>query len=444
MKRLLRWAFALWFVLNDAASSSSLMEFENNNAFAPVCKGNNTNDDVIQDLIQWIRGNGGRVDERQAFRGRNNNNNDNTAYATAFIPAGTVLLSVPWNLIIEGKRGDFCDLVKRIHQELAKNKHDKSDYGPYMHYLESKMSMMMMDQQDVNDESWSTRCSTSKSLVSDELKKAVLLVTRYSRSEYGWYEMIPFRDFYQARPQEANARLMEDENDEITTLIASRDIEAEECISSSYVPDAWWTWRRKEMKKYLDCKSVNQATRPVHSHETWVHLRRLYRQTVGPEQSTISSNDTLDGFDGVPIQAAYSPGKGRGIFATGNIKKDTRVWTLMHQSARFPDGASYRKFLASVPPDMACDLLKFGYIEDMGEEGQPDLALRVDLDEASYTNTAGWDDDVEANIGCPPELEGSDDCEFNEYALRDIFEGEEIYSNYIDFALPEAWEHFGL
>jgi hypothetical protein len=88
---------------------------------------------------------------------------------------------------------------------------------------------------------------------------------------------------------------------------SSRDIKAEESIFSSTVPDAWWTWQQKEMKKYLDCKSVNKATRPIHSHETWVHLRRLYRQTVGLEQSTISSNDTLDGFDGVPIQAAYSP-----------------------------------------------------------------------------------------------------------------------------------------
>ena len=49
----------------------------------------------------------------------------------------------------------------------------------------------------------------------------------------------------------------------------------------------------------------------------------------------------------------------------------------------------------------------------------------------------------EANTGCPPEYKNSCGM-FDEFALRDIKEGEELLCDYDEFIEQNLWDGFGL
>jgi len=164
----------------------------------------------------------------------------------------------------------------------------------------------------------------------------------------------------------------------------------------------------------------------------------------------------VHGFGTIPVVSKVSPGRGRGVFAAEDIKKGTRVWTSKHQSAQFRDGESYRKFLAAIPADFACDVIMWAYVHDLGENDELDLTISCDLDEGSFINSAGWDDGAVANIGCIDDMEEAfvdeyideeyrdSGCPENLFALQNIKAGEEILCTYGDFAFRKGWKHFGL
>jgi len=208
------------------------------------------------------------------------------------------------------------------------------------------------------------------------------------------------------------------------------------------IPSEWWSWSQEEFDHHLNCDAIIKAGRPLPNDETWVILRKTYRQIVG-DDSTISRRDDVDGFDvGVPIHAGISPGKGRGLFATQDIPQGTRVWTSRRQCACFYEGDSFRKFLASLPTSLACDVLMWAYVEDFGyDEGE---LLCCDLDKASLMNTKEKGED--ANVGCVREVASKykGGCADNIFALRTIRAGEEILCDYDDFDVPDGWTRFGL
>lgn len=216
----------------------------------------------------------------------------------------------------------------------------------------------------------------------------------------------------------------------------------------SLLPSDWESdWTSDDIWLHLDCDGIFETTRPIHSNETWVMLRNTYRNLVGPEASSISPSDETNGFK-VPYKALIAPGnKGRGVFAAAPIKKGSLVWTShKHQSAQFHDGDAYRQFLGALPADLACDVIQWAYVEDLGTANFPKLTICVDLDEGTLVNTQWYDTDPENNIGCV--LEQSDKypggCKENLFALRDIDAGEEFLVDYGDFAIEEGWKEFGL
>ena len=110
------------------------------------------------------------------------------------------------------------------------------------------------------------------------------------------------------------------------------------------------------------CEAIFESERPVHTQDTWMLLRRAYEKAVeGPTRSVVymSPISTVNGF-GVPIEARQAVGKGRGVYAAGRgATKGELVWAARYQSARFGDGASYRRFLGLLAVDVACDVLQW-------------------------------------------------------------------------------------
>jgi len=268
----LYWAAALLFLLveqswcesSTAAPVADTKEKDiNASANPPVCE-EDLSHSVINELIEWIKENEGVVDDRQAVKREDSKNltSPQNVYATSFIPKGTVLLSVPWDLVVEPKdyhedESDMCGMVELVHKELKANKNGTSHYGPYMKYLESLADPIMlpaswsqegrkllkqvignnlvleMGEIDGHYRRWRKFCDATGSLRKDHT--AAHLVIGYSSpnpSEREWYQMVPFYDLYSPREEfgEYNTELEQNEEEEEIVVYANRDIQAGEQI----------------------------------------------------------------------------------------------------------------------------------------------------------------------------------------------------------------------
>ena len=175
--------------------------------------------------------------------------------------------------------------------------------------------------------------------------------------------------------------------------------------------------------------------RPIHDASTWQFLRGVYLGVVGPHRSTIALEDLFrnDGF-AVPVKVVHIPNKGRGVIAPHDIPEGTLVWDSIH-TARFPSPTSYRRFLASLPDDLACDVMLWAYVEDYAHEtpdgsASPRPTISVDLDAGSFMNTVSVNDFTNLH----PETYK---------ANRLIKAGEELIVDYRDFEKEGSWNAAG-
>ena len=163
-------------------------------------------------------------------------------------------------------------------------------------------------------------------------------------------------------------------------------------------------------------------------------MRTAYVQVVGSEHSTIGSPAL--GFNGFsqPYYVDHNE-KGRGIYANADIPKGALVWQNI-RTARFSDGPSYRRFVMSLSPEVACDVLQFfSYVTS-------DKIINCDLDEGSFCNSGGSSG---SNIDFDEKASGKfpTGAQLQLFATRDIKKGEEILCKYRSFSAG-GWGYFGL
>ena len=215
----------------------------------------------------------------------------------------------------------------------------------------------------------------------------------------------------------------------------------------------WWHGLKlHDFRLKFQCHKIDRLA--VHSASAWRTMRKAYVDVVGPEMSSIVmpvSSSMRSGFSkGISIKAKHVPQKGRGIITKKFIPKGTLVYSSTVQTAKFYRGNHFREFLASIRPQLACDVLQWAYVEDFSPPHKKDgnaqqqqrrqLAICVDLDEGSFCNDGG----PSGNLGCNAELSQIADCKSNYFALRDIQAGEELECVYKQFVILSGWEHFGL
>jgi hypothetical protein len=268
----------------------------------------------------------------------------------------------------------------------------------------------------------------------------------------------------------------DDEDDE-----EEYDEEEQEEEYVHYTDKHWTEYNQDDLRIKFQCAEVFSTARPVPTAASWEYMRETYRIVVG-DKSTIPNERASKsaGFPGLEVVARQSPGKGRGVFSAQFIPKGTLVWSSIY-TARFPDGNSYRQYLLSLSPDLACEVLPWAYVEPVlnkedadKEDGDnnklkyEDLPLYISLDltigslinaAPLYDKDAGFDDRTQyeyegrliprewegyANAGCIPN-DSEIGCDgHNDYALRHIYPGEEILMNYDAFSFPDYWGEVGL
>lgn len=215
--------------------------------------------------------------------------------------------------------------------------------------------------------------------------------------------------------------------------------EEEQHYGSCENTDYWYLGRKlRYFWKALNCKDFRRTTRPVPTQAEWLLLRDTYTQIVG-SASTLSKAREEGGLQ-FDCRVEQLGRKGRGIIAAEAVSQGQLLWSD-GKTARFADGDLYREYLATVPANLACDIMSWAYIENMGDEENPNLWISVDLDETSFCNDAEEYED--ANMGCIAPATHPEECLAKQWALSDIQAGDEVLCDYSEFAVL-AWDAFSL
>ena len=129
--------------------------------------------------------------------------------------------------------------------------------------------------------------------------------------------------------------------------------------ANAYKNDDWQTWSRKKAKEKLKCRELQRElkrsgeTQSLPSMEYWQTMRNAYNQEVDPTHAFDDPIPPTEGYtineSGTqPFYAALSPGKGRGLFASRDIKKGELVHDGAKADVSFPNGDSMRRFMHDI------------------------------------------------------------------------------------------------
>jgi len=202
-------------------------------------------------------------------------------------------------------------------------------------------------------------------------------------------------------------------------------------------PDGWETLSYGGIRRHFNCKAhAHDQSKPLHSQEEWQFIREKYNGVVDdrvkfddPMPPTLGY--TLRDQSPPPFFAKFSPGKGRGVFASRDIKKGELVHDGNRSASQFSDGMAWRRFVFSLPREMACDIAEWSWTQSLSVQGR--LEALVDLNIAAFFNTGG---EMKSNVN--PKVPTS----LKFYATRDIKKGSELL---YDYNLYETnWEKVGL
>jgi len=139
-----------------------------------------------------------------------------------------------------------------------------------------------------------------------------------------------------------------------------------------------------------------------------------------------------------PYYAKQSEGKGRGLFASRDIKKGELVHNGEISDIVFPgyDAIKWKEFVFSLPRDFACDCTDWHWMQMKHEDDDYHMVAALDI--SVLMNSGGEEFGPRKTPNVLPE----DKYSGKQFALRDIVKDEEILTDYD--AYWTDWSEVGL
>jgi hypothetical protein len=143
---------------------------------------------------------------------------------------------------------------------------------------------------------------------------------------------------------------------------------------------AKWLFKKpptlKQMYEFRNCESylatynsngerIDSKSLPIYTEEQWASFRKLWRDQGGQDPSQqYKTGDRRQSKAPPnlipPFKAGQTKdGKGRGVFATRDIKKGEMTYGGTKNYIFFTTGHDYRRFLDALDDETACDIMKF-------------------------------------------------------------------------------------
>jgi hypothetical protein len=209
-------------------------------------------------------------------------------------------------------------------------------------------------------------------------------------------------------------------------------------------PKGWHLWGYHTFKEEFNCSGyVEDETKPIPTMEYWQTMLDAYNQVVDPTYKFDDLVPPTQGYrlneDGPqPYYAKLSPGKGRGVFASRDIKKGEIVHDGTKSDIVFPDALSWKRLMFALPRKMACDNAEWTFIQQREKDGP--MLILSSLNIAILMNEGN--NGTEVNV--EPQAEDGNFSEYSSvfYATRDIKKDEEILMDYDDY--PTDYDDAGL
>eukprot|EP00986_Skeletonema_menzelii_P000807 scaffold237_cov146-Skeletonema_menzelii.AAC.10 len=187
-------------------------------------------------------------------------------------------------------------------------------------------------------------------------------------------------------------------------------------------PDDWETWGFYDIHNGFKCREhANDQNKPLPSMEYWNYMRDTFKRVVGPAPAFDDPIPPTEGYtldDGTkqPYYAKKSPGKGRGLFASRDIKKGEVVHDGTNSDVEI-SAKDYRRFLFSLPQKMACDSTEWTWTQQLKKDGP-------------FTIRTAFNISVLMNGSKEPNAMPKDRYSSRFLATRDIKKDEEILTDY--------------
>lgn len=209
-------------------------------------------------------------------------------------------------------------------------------------------------------------------------------------------------------------------------------------------PAGWEEFSYVDIREHFDCGARSRdGAKPLPSLEDWVLLQRTYTRVVDKDQLWNDPVPPTLGYSfvkGVPAPPPYaprfSPGKGRGLFASRDLRQGELVHDGTHSDVVFPTARDWRRFVFSLPPAMSCDCTDWHWIQRFAEGG--DHVMLAGINISSLMNSGG----PEYGPGRMPNALPENEFSGRFLATRDIRKGEEILTDY--YAFPTDFSLVGL
>eukprot|EP00584_Thalassiosira_punctigera_P003877 CAMPEP_0172540112 /NCGR_PEP_ID=MMETSP1067-20121228/11183_1 /TAXON_ID=265564 ORGANISM="Thalassiosira punctigera, Strain Tpunct2005C2" /NCGR_SAMPLE_ID=MMETSP1067 /ASSEMBLY_ACC=CAM_ASM_000444 /LENGTH=330 /DNA_ID=CAMNT_0013325897 /DNA_START=16 /DNA_END=1008 /DNA_ORIENTATION=- len=215
-------------------------------------------------------------------------------------------------------------------------------------------------------------------------------------------------------------------------------------LNSIQFPDGWEQYSYNDIRRHFHCRSRSKDdAKPLPSAEEWELMRKTFTEVVDSAKEWDDPVPPTLGYSlekGVPVPPPYfpraSPGKGRGLFASRYIRKGEIVHDGTHSDVVFPDAVAWRRFVFSLPRDLACDCTDWHWMQRLEEGGKYFMLGGINI--SSLMNSGG----KEFGPGREPNALPESSTSGRFYATKDINKFEEILTDYESYYTN--WKEVGL
>jgi len=313
-------------------------------------------------------------------------------------------------------RNRACDMIEWTWtQKLEEN-------GKHRIFAAINISIFLNGETDVEDVNINPESSTSsKFYATRDIGKGEELITNYKMYDTKWAEVGLGRNDI----MNSSGPLVQEQEPYIEPVWPK--------------PTGWEYASIKDIQKYFKCEAyIRDFNRPLPTLQDWKMFQSQYKKHVDNTHSFYdivppTMGYTLEGSGGPPpFYVKHSPGKGRGLFASRDIKRGELTHDGTNTNVRFPDALSWRRFVFSLPRNRVCDIIDWTWTQQI--ENNSDKYGIFSAINVSVLHNGGTGNDANVN----PRLPTSSKF----YATRDIKKDEELLTDY--FIYDIAWEEVGL
>lgn len=202
-------------------------------------------------------------------------------------------------------------------------------------------------------------------------------------------------------------------------------------------PKGWEKFKFDDIRTHFDCEKYSQdRTKPLLTLDDWDYLKSKYIEIVDMNAIFDDPVPPVDGYtfdeNGPPPYYASHGVKGRGLFASRDIKKGEIIHDGKKSDIEFPGGDAWRKFIFSLPRNRACDVIDWSWIQKKSRDGKNRLFTAMNI--SILLNGAN---DIR-HVNMKP----VSTIATRFYATRNIKKGQELLTDYDVY--ETVWEDVGL